>query len=351
MGKRLALGIAGLILAVTLAESITRLWSPRREDLGSHAWFLDITPHPLFGYVLDRTARPGPRHGFEESEELPYRRKRDEFVIAVLGGSVAMDWGRWVQNSKFFSDDLREKLPALKGRPIKWLNLALGGYKQPQQLQVATHYLDSADLFLNLEGYNELMVPLMQPAFSVESHAGSPLFQSPGLSFSRLLLNCGNLKSPLALFDVLAHACLRFYLRRKQNELAAYPASAYEKRVRESIRVWEESALRQYRMLRAAGKRSVILLQPNLFLPGSKPLSGEERRLIAQADFIQKARLYSRLPEVVLRLKRKGVNAYDLTMVFSKSQDAIYLDSCCHVNDEGNRILGEAIARIIVSSW
>lgn len=46
----------------------------------------------------------------------------------------------------------------------------------------------------------------------------------------------------------------------------------------------------------------------------------------------------------------KGVNFYDLTMVFKNNDNPIYRDTACHINKAGNNILGETIGNIILKN-
>ncbi len=46
-----------------------------------------------------------------------------------------------------------------------------------------------------------------------------------------------------------------------------------------------------------------------------------------------------------------GVRFLDLTDSFQGVEESIYADSCCHINEAGNRILGERIARFVVDEW
>lgn len=40
---------------------------------------------------------------------------------------------------------------------------------------------------------------------------------------------------------------------------------------------------------------------------------------------------------------------HDLTEVFAGIEEPLYVDTCCHVNGRGNRLLGEAMARAILA--
>lgn len=49
------------------------------------------------------------------------------------------------------------------------------------------------------------------------------------------------------------------------------------------------------------------------------------------------------------KLIREGVNFFDLSMVFSDTEDILYADQCCHFNEKGNELLGEVIGKDIVN--
>ena len=44
----------------------------------------------------------------------------------------------------------------------------------------------------------------------------------------------------------------------------------------------------------------------------------------------------------------RGVRFHDLTRIFENHPETIYRDTCCHVNQRGNELLGEAIAEAIL---
>ena len=60
---------------------------------------------------------------------------------------------------------------------------------------------------------------------------------------------------------------------------------------------------------------------------------------------------YSQLREAGVELRNAGVAFHDLSDVFAKVNDTLYKDSCCHFNEEGNRILAEAMAQAIVTTF
>ena len=76
--------------------------------------------------------------------------------MAVFGGSVADQLVK--TGGDVLSETLEERGP-FRGRRIEVINLALGGYKQPQQLLVLATLLALGaqfDAVVNLDGFNEI---------------------------------------------------------------------------------------------------------------------------------------------------------------------------------------------------
>ena len=121
-------------------------------------------PHPYLGY----SGRPGslPWGGppaFNDFGMLsvggrpyPYVKKDNEFVVAVLGGSVAEIF------SHHSEGDLNKFLDERGfAASVVLINLATGGYKQPQQLYHLIFALLAGfqfDAVLNIDGFNEIVL-------------------------------------------------------------------------------------------------------------------------------------------------------------------------------------------------
>jgi hypothetical protein len=128
------------------------------------------------------------------------------------------------------------------------------------------------------------------------------------------------------------------------------PASEAEF-LEECAGLWESCSLQMDRLCKANGIRYLHLLQPNQYVPGTKPLSREE---LATAylgeDYPYRQaveRGYGLLIEDGRRLKRQGVEFFDLTDMFAKETRTVYSDTCCHVNDLGNTLLEEKICGLL----
>jgi hypothetical protein len=102
-----------------------------------------------------------------------------------------------------------------------------------------------------------------------------------------------------------------------------------------------------------AGAIYLHVLQPNQYVEGSKVLDPVELDTAYQPENLtsRAARLgYPVLREAGPGLRERGIHFVDLTMVFEHEQGTIYRDVCCHYNNRGYEILGEAIAAELVSA-
>src|SRR5262249_60948064 len=89
------------------------------------------------------------------------RRAADHVIVAVVGGSVAHLFAE--QGLPRLIERLSE-LDAYRGRTFVPLNLAVGGYKQPQAFMAIAYLLALGaefDVVINLDGFNDVT---MHPA-------------------------------------------------------------------------------------------------------------------------------------------------------------------------------------------
>jgi hypothetical protein len=52
---------------------------------------------------------------------------------------------------------------------------------------------------------------------------------------------------------------------------------------------------------------------------------------------------YPKLRQLGRELRREGVAFFDMTQVFKKNEEDLYMDACCHFNRRGNVILARAM--------
>ncbi len=347
--------------------------SAGRAALGANVrWSREEVLHPYVGFVL------GPRHGgrlgFAASEPVQ-RRAPDRLIVAVLGGSVANAFAE--QALSGLAARLTE-LPRYRGRAGVGLNLAMAGYKQPQQLMTIA-YLQALgaefDVVINLDGFNDVTLhpienagPGLAAAFPRRwDQRVDGALQAGALRLMLARVNAEERRADLA--RVFSHAVLRssnvanfvhLVLDRRleaeqariDRDLLGAPASGRPDAVTpaELVDLWARSSLALARLVEGDGGRYYHFLQPNQYVPGSKTLSAVER-----AEAWEATQPYRRPVETGYPLLRRAgatlaarrVRFTDLTGAFAARAESIYIDSCCHVNARGNEILADRILEAI----
>ena len=356
--------------------------------------------HPYVGFVVDpsRDDRGATASSTAAALGYPYNpndalrgraRREDEVVIAVFGGSVAESFAADIADleSRF------GRVPRFAGKTPVVLSFALGGQKQPQQLMALAYLLHLGapfDIVINLDGFNELVLPV-----TVNSALGFfPFYPSTwssathGIDISR--------QSPLgeltherrrrrALARLLSRPPWRYSwtagaiwqvldatsrrriagLIREINRIGVEPHDPYltrgprreylseRERLEDAVALWRRASLAMHALCTGSGREYFHFLQPNQYVPGSKPLSADERRIAVRDDssnrpIVEKG--YSLLRAAGGELRAEGVSFHDLTQVFASSEESLYVDDCCHVGAAGNRMMLDAVARALAGS-
>ncbi|MBC7965041.1 MAG: hypothetical protein H7Z17_03865, partial [Fuerstia sp.] len=111
--------------------------------------------------------------------------------------------------------------------------------------------------------------------------------------------------------------------------------------------MWQRCSRQMHNLCKANGTLYLHVLQPNQYVPNSKPI-GEAERLVCYSEYEGSApfvrSMFPRLQELGLELQAEGVEFSDQTMVFATVEKPLYVDCWCHFNAEGHRLLGEAVA-------
>ena len=380
----------GLLLLLTLLaiEGMARLayyaaygeWPGRRPPAAAanSALPTDATAyyqlrHPYYGFT---SSAPGD----DLNAMPPLQRQEGAIVIGVLGGSVA-------QNIAPFLQDALNRRFAAKDRPPQAivLNLAVSGAKQPQQALTIVNTLllgGEFDLIVNLDGVNEIINSVgLNPEEGVFPFLPLWWDKRVGLTGEELLLagQIGILRREQARLaaagetSVLRGSALfglanrwrqeriAAEIRQRNHELAAvaadYSLEKYGPRnwpegeeglLPAAALVWYRSSVTLARLAAVAGAEYYHFLQPNQYVPDSKPLSPEER------EFAYKhpggygsaaAQGYPLLREFGRDLQSRGVHYFDLTGIFVDHPETLYIDECCHLNDRGKELLAAAMAQ------
>jgi hypothetical protein len=345
--------------------------------------------HPYFGFVADpQQNKPYWQvsdFGFPLSDRPSpiVKRSPGKVVIGVFGGSFT--------HSVYL--ELKGLLNARStelGQEFVVINFALGGYKQPQQLMALNYLLALGaefDVVINLDGFNEVALP---PADNIPRQV-NPFYPrgwdrrtanavTPGMlrvlgyrevtklqrskwtnAFAQHHLY---LSPTLFLIWQFQDQRMARTIYKADRQIASTgtegptytmrgPAYVYaddELLYRDIGDVWERSSLQMKVLCEANGAKYYHFLQPNQYLPGSKPMMEEERRQAINEASPYRNGAMKGYPVLVKRgqsLLDAGMNFTDLTMVFADHAEILYKDDCCHTNTEGSIIVAKRIYDVI----
>ena len=354
--------------------------------------------HPYVGFVLNRDdhatyAARGVQvndQGFFGPDPIQ-KRGPDRVIVAILGGSVAM----LLIDRDTFPDLARElgAVPRFAGKQLVVLNLALGGFKQPQQLTLMSYLLAAGaefDVVVNLDGFNEVALPVGENAAA----GVSPVYPRgwslrvrdvPTVAARRLVGEITYLERSRRDWSRAAArrpwrwslvATLAWQLndrelgRRLGATRGKLPAASAAAASFESAGppVPARSEGETYDALAATWRRGSVLLgqlcaangisyyhflQPNQYQPGSKVLTPEERRVAIVDDHPYRRpveRGYPALIKAGADLAAQGVRFVDLSRAFAGVTEPIYTDPCCHMNVRGRSLLARRIGAAIAGA-
>ena len=337
-----------------------RQYYSRDPKLAVFTWMDSYEAHPYFGYVSGR---------FRDRTAILNTRSEDDYVIAILGGAAAESVARFLTKNPSSLSRLRHAIPQIGDKRIQVANLALGGYKQPQQFFAASFFLERIDLVVNLDGFKEVVAygfsplyPMEFPELSLKLYdhgragagwrfVGNTLKWSyakmarlpraiPELSFSHSYFLFWHLfHGPLA--QAIDAVDGRFLAAVLGKDAGAYSLD-------HKLAIWKRYTLLQSRLVTMSGKPSIFFVQPNQYLKGSKPLSPEEKAAAfdpaIESTF---GRGMQRLRDAVPELRANGVRIFDLTGIFADVKETLYIDDCCHLNERGHELLAEAMIDIL----
>ena len=349
--------------------------------------------HPYLGYVLDPEAADGiSEYGFRDEERFaPVRAEAGhKVVVGVFGGSFAQ--GAMLQARETLVEEI-QRISRFQGRECVVHTIALGGYKQPQQLQALAYFLSLGahfDVVISLDGFNEVALPASDniPKQVFPFFPRSWFGRVHTLRRPELLAMIGRLslldKKRQTLARICARSPLRYHvvsnvlwelydawLARQISEqhlaavqyqsgpqdqpgyLVSGPSFEFGDEAElydELVKVWQRSSMQMHKLSLANQIEYFHFLQPNQYVRGSKILTEDERKVAYSESHPYKKGVesgYPRLVEAGKRLKDRGVRFYDLSMLFEDNAERLYVDSCCHLNARGYEIvagrIGEAL--------
>ena len=356
--------------------------------------------HPYLGFVYEASRPNGPRADdplrdlgfFGDATPIPRAAGANDFVVIVFGGSVAGAFesfgGAEAVVARIAS------LPGVAGKKVHVGVTAMAGFKQPQQLMALALLLSQGfhiDVAINLDGYNDATLgPVENVPRKVASffprHWALRIQDVPdrarleGIGMLQVLRNrrerwaraldhrALRWSSALGLLWKVGDRRLEYAIAARERSIVdeapkrrgwmvAPPRPASASKVEllpEVVASWRDGSIQMNRLARANGARYFHFLQPNQYLPGSKPMDARERA-VAIAEKTEYGKwvelAYPAMIESGPTLRAAGVRFFGLARAFAETNEPLYFDNCCHFHQRGYRILGELMADAIAETW
>jgi hypothetical protein len=360
-------------------------------------WLGNEVLHPFLGFVRDPAGQATPP--FDRVDEWGFpaprvaatpTRNRDQVTVAVTGGSVA---ALFVLMAGEELARLLEASQSFAGREVVVEGWANPGYKQPQQLFTLAWFLAHGrrpQVVINLDGFNDLVLGWAEnfhqgvypfyprswnwrvrevPDAAVQQAIGRVAWARERRSAAA----AGHATSPLAR-SAMASVLWRARDRRWEAELAAAEVALREIGARgesgrdyltqgppprqrelvahldEAAELWRRSSEQMAALCQGAGIAYFHFLQPNQYVPESKPMGRQERLQAVGYPWAERIvpRGYARLLEQGELLRAREVRFHALHLLFAGIEESLYVDRCCHFGEEGNRLLAQAVAAAIL---
>ncbi len=334
-----------------------------------------VPDHPYVGSRLYGVNRP---REYDDLAIPTQSEKAGRRHVVITGGSVAHQLHRGKR------EFLLREFTKLWG-PTSLSIIAAGGMKQPQHVSALLYSLSigrNPDVIISLDGYNEGVLPLLENVPSGVQLAYPRNWAIDNIRTSPAYLRlAGRVASILGTRD-RAHRATRVLppqtaklltivvdnrvdavYRDLEKATAATVAEANtaERRdkalesedskavLEESVDIWIRASHFMKLLADVHGIRYYLFLQPNQYVAGSKPFTVNETNIFLSAG--EKGTIARMVyPMLMARgevLRKEGMPFHDLTDVFRAVKGDLYVDDCCHVNEDGNQILAERIISIV----
>jgi hypothetical protein len=351
--------------------------------------------HPYLGFVHDTNAVFSQRSeyfGFGNDKEI-LNNFGNTVKIVMTGGSFAQGL---YYNAKDIIINALKKSHHFAGKNIKMFNLAIGGYKQPQQLLALNYFImlgGKFDIWINLDGFNEITLPVSEnwknkvasfyPRLwnlyarkSLDKNTIDKMVEIKAIRSSRKKFNSffSNKFISESSFFLYIWEIFDQKLSKKEYTLnkdlfkiislqeptyqVTGPVSVnkhWQQILNESVNIWKRSSSLMEIICRENGIKYFHFLQPNQYLRNSKYLTKEERFIAyEEGPYDYRVLVESGYPLLIntgVEMKKSGILFFDLTMIFKEENRTIYSDKCCHVNKLGYEIVADEISKVIIQNY
>lgn len=275
-------------------------------------------------------------------EEFEKAKEDGEYRIIVLGGSTAM--GHLASSDEaVFSAVLEDRLNSTASAGdtrYRVYNMAVGSYISAQELAtlqfVALDY--DPDMVITFDGVNDLATRDLEnpPFFKVESQLYQQLNQ--GRMFALFAAGAQRtLSSNSKLYSIL-HFLLTSRQKRQaeiSNDDVASSAAFYTRNLGKLSRLAEAHDIAH-----------LAIFQP-ILTPEAKKVRTEKEKVISKKYTSFNAELSDQMFETSRAvLESEGFTLHDFRGIFRDVEENIFYDHV-HVNDEGNRLIAEAMVKLV----
>lgn len=345
--------------------------------------------HPYLGFVKNPTIDPNVNtDGFYRKDNSIPKRSPDKIIIGIFGGSFTTQMNRSSLPSLTTTLQTSTKF---RNKKIEIIPLAISAWKQPQQSQALNYFLNLGyefDYIINLDGFNEVGISYgqnyiynLRPELPVNwsflsTNNSSPIIQklisnidsnTQKINQASELLNNPVTKNSLIGLSITSAIKNYFYSQLIKNNQELLDTLNSQSSInntkyldendffQKQADIWSQSSIVMSKTARANNINYFHFLQPNQYLPNTKPLSQEELTTAYTTEanngyFYPVTTGYPFLIEKGKELVKQNINFTDLTKIFINSHETYYSDTCCHLNKAGYDIIAKKIAQTIIQN-
>lgn len=333
-------------------------------------------PHPYLGFTEYEFSNR--YYGINLDQGPQGQKNKKQFVVAILGGSVATHLCRYFDEHPDLRHEVEIYLGKSKEKEGRWVCGAMGSAKQPQSFSVLAHYGHLLDVTLNIDGFNEVTQD-SYPDHPLEFPAFSPILFPRGRNYSYAMLALGQKIFHAQVMEKLSTFFLRFPLSYSSTVFLLWKAvdrlllevlqpkklelpltylgpedHPYQKemgvqeRAQVLAQIWQRFTLRQWWLARDQGLQSFFFLQPNQYAEETIPFKKDKNWIKSDAHLLQQVSAgYPHLRQHLAQLKKVGLPIFDLSGVVRPLGWPAYMDPCCHFHAEATELLAKKIVSVI----
>ena len=283
-------------------------------------------------------------------------------------------------------------IPRFKERRIALVNMAHGGWKQPQQLLALSWMLalgGELNVLINVDGFNEVALDGAEnakrgvfPAYPrgwavrVDDFLDSdqtPLLAAVALGAERRIAMASVFDYRILRWSPTANLVWGLVDRRLNHDFVSarlefaqsqsqqnrfrqigpsVDADAAE-RLRILVTVWRNASGALARQSAASDIHYFQFLQPNQYDEDAKPMGTAERSVAFRSDHPYRlgARIgYPLLREAGETLRQEGDFFFDFSRLFEDVREPLFADNCCHLTADGYARFVDAVVESIAAS-